>query len=197
MAALRRYRAIARGVYERVLLPPFGHWCSGGRYRAKTTQRSRHGQPASGRCDPLTGDRHRVRELIGEWIVYPFGTRMRETHRSAGGAAPVSAIAAAPLAPRPRDNSREKRPHSLRSIAAEISDCCRQYHASSPAISRVFIDGSLSPVAEPSSCAADPGASPTKIWREPGFTISIRYWPGRSRNGESTSTGSQRWDSAL
>jgi len=130
MAALRRYRAIARGVYERVLLPPFGHWCSGGRYRAETTRRSRHGQPASGRCDPLTGDRHRVRELIGEWIVYPFGTRMRETHRSAGGAAPVSAIAAAPLAPRPRDNSREKRPHSLRSIAAEISDCCRQYHAS-------------------------------------------------------------------
>ena len=116
---------------EPVFMPPFGRWCSGGRYRAKTTQRSRQGQPASGRCDPLAGDRHSVRELIGEWIVYPFGTRMRAKHTGRpGGAAPVSAIAAAPLAPRPRDNNREKRPHSPRSIAAEISDCCGQYHAS-------------------------------------------------------------------
>jgi hypothetical protein len=45
----------------------------------------------------------------------------------AGRAAPMSAIAAAPLL---RGNNREKRPHSLRSIAAEISDCRRQYHAS-------------------------------------------------------------------
>jgi len=28
-----------------------------------------------------TGDRHRVRELIREWIVYPFGTRMRDRRR--------------------------------------------------------------------------------------------------------------------
>jgi hypothetical protein len=28
-----------------------------------------------------TGDRHHVRELIREWIVYPFGTRMRERRR--------------------------------------------------------------------------------------------------------------------
>jgi hypothetical protein len=34
----------------------------------------------------------------------------------------MSAIAAAPLPPRTRGNNREKRPHSLRSIAAEISD---------------------------------------------------------------------------
>src|SRR5271163_4350891 len=68
------------------------------------------GAAASGRCDPLTADRHRVRELIREWIVYLFGTRMRETP---AGRAPLGAIAAAPLAPRPRGNNREKRPHSL------------------------------------------------------------------------------------
>jgi hypothetical protein len=49
----------------------------------------------------------------------------------------MSAIAAPPLAPRRRGNNREKRPHSLCSIAAEIFDCCgniarlfQQYHAS-------------------------------------------------------------------
>ena len=37
----------------------------------------------------------------------------------------LGAIAAVPLL-----RGRAKRPHSLRSIAAEISDCRRQYHAS-------------------------------------------------------------------
>src|SRR5438105_3645591 len=65
--------------------------------------------------DPSTVDRHRVRELIREWIVYPSSTRMREPRRP--GAPPMSAMAAAPLLPRPRGNKREKRSHSLRSIA--------------------------------------------------------------------------------
>jgi len=106
------------------------------------------------RSPPRTGTNPRV-DCLSIWH-----SNARTT--PAGRAAPMSAIAAAPLPPRPRGNQREKRPHSLRSIAAEISDCCRQYHASFPAISRVFIDGSLSPVAEPSSCAADPGASPIR-----------------------------------
>jgi hypothetical protein len=33
------------------------------------------------RCDPSTVDRHRMRELIREWIVYPFSARMREPRR--------------------------------------------------------------------------------------------------------------------
>src|SRR6516164_2749678 len=58
------------------------------------------------------------------------------------------------------------------------------------------------PVAEPGSSTfivrgGFGGVTDTKIWREARFTISIRYWPGGTRDGESTSTGSRRWDSAL
>jgi hypothetical protein len=35
-----------------VNMPPFGHWCSGGRYRASTTRRSRQGQPLPGGANP-------------------------------------------------------------------------------------------------------------------------------------------------
>ena len=57
------------------------------------------------RCDPSTVDRHRVRELIREWIVYPYSTRMREPPRP-GRVAPMSVIAAAPLPPQPRGNNK-------------------------------------------------------------------------------------------
>src|SRR5215831_6029586 len=102
----------------------------------------------------------------------------------------MSAIAAVPLPPRPRGNNK-----------GEMTAPAPQYYRRKFPIVAGNITR-LRRVTEPGSSTfilrgGSGGVTDTKIWREPGFTISIRYWLGRSRNGESTSTGSRRWDSAL
>ena len=129
-------------------------------------------------------------ELIREWIVYPFGIRTREPRRRERRRV-MSAIAAAPLAPQPRGNDREKQPpprsallpQKFPIVGGNIT-CLYQ---------RVAEPGSLNPDRARRKIG---GVTDTEDMAGTGFYYLHPLLAGSIEEWREHSTGSRRWGSA-